>query len=86
MNTIDRICPLLKEVRVRYIGFGAEEDEWVNIKKAVRERSIALEDSDCPRLKVGDHVLCLQVILRAFLVELSTRIFLQCLFLPPYLW
>ncbi|RZS18407.1 hypothetical protein BHM03_00050661 [Ensete ventricosum] len=26
--------------------FGAEEDEWVNVKKAVRERSIPLESSE----------------------------------------
>ncbi|TYI73619.1 hypothetical protein E1A91_D07G141400v1 [Gossypium mustelinum] len=28
------------EVRARFVGFGAEEDEWVNVKKAVRGRSI----------------------------------------------
>ncbi|XP_050364720.1 protein SAWADEE HOMEODOMAIN HOMOLOG 1-like [Argentina anserina] len=47
------------EVRVRFVGFGAEEDEWVNVKKAVRERSVPLENSECSSLKVGDHVLCL---------------------------
>ncbi|WOL17070.1 hypothetical protein Cni_G25859 [Canna indica] len=46
------------EVRVRYQGFGAEEDEWVNVKKAVRERSIPLESSDCKKVSVGDLVLC----------------------------
>ncbi|KAJ6801722.1 SAWADEE HOMEODOMAIN-like protein 1 isoform X1 [Iris pallida] len=46
------------EVRVRYQGFGAEEDEWVNVKKAVRERSIALESSECRKVAVGDLVLC----------------------------
>lgn len=48
------------EVRVRFIGFGAEEDEWVNVKKAVRERSIPFENSDCQKVNVGDLLLCLQ--------------------------
>ena len=52
----------LQEVRVRFAGFGAEEDEWVNVKKAVRERSVALEHSECQKVKVGDLVLCFQVI------------------------
>ncbi|TQD91148.1 hypothetical protein C1H46_023267 [Malus baccata] len=47
------------EVRVRFVGFGAKEDEWVNVKKAVRERSVPLEHSECRTLKVGDHVLCI---------------------------
>ncbi|KAL5976779.1 hypothetical protein ACLOJK_021112 [Asimina triloba] len=46
------------EVRVRYVGFGAEEDEWVNVKKAVRERSIPLEPSECRKVNIGDLVLC----------------------------
>ncbi|GAV65522.1 hypothetical protein CFOL_v3_09037 [Cephalotus follicularis] len=48
------------EVRVRFVGFGAEEDEWVSVKKAVRERSVPLEHSECHKLKVGDVVLCFQ--------------------------
>ncbi|BBG95301.1 Protein SAWADEE HOMEODOMAIN HOMOLOG 1 [Prunus dulcis] len=48
------------EVRVRFVGFGAEEDEWVNVKRAVRERSVPLEHSECQNLKVGDLVLCFQ--------------------------
>ncbi|PON67852.1 SAWADEE domain containing protein [Parasponia andersonii] len=48
------------EVRVRFVGYGAEEDEWINIKKAVRERSIPLEHSECNKVKVGDLVLCFQ--------------------------
>ncbi|XP_038987615.1 protein SAWADEE HOMEODOMAIN HOMOLOG 1 isoform X4 [Phoenix dactylifera] len=48
------------EVRVRYQGFGAEEDEWVNVKKAVRERSVPLESSECWKVAVGDLVLCFQ--------------------------
>ena len=54
--------PFLKEVRVRFVGFGAEEDEWVNIKRAIRERSVPLENTECSNLKVGDQVLCFQVI------------------------
>ncbi|KAJ6856631.1 hypothetical protein NC651_038325 [Populus alba x Populus x berolinensis] len=48
------------EVRVRFVGFGAEEDEWVNVKNAVRERSVPLEHSECHKLKVGDLVCCFQ--------------------------
>lgn len=55
----------LKEVRVRFVGFGAEEDEWVNIKQAVRERSVPLEHSECQKVKVGDLVLCFQVTIDA---------------------
>ncbi|KAL6972760.1 hypothetical protein U1Q18_026933 [Sarracenia purpurea var. burkii] len=46
------------EVRVRFAGFGYGEDEWVNVKRGVRERSIPLESSECHRVKVGDLVLC----------------------------
>ncbi|KAK9923452.1 hypothetical protein M0R45_031871 [Rubus argutus] len=48
------------EVRVRFAGFGREDDEWVNVRRAVRDRSIPLEDSECHKLKVGDLVLCFQ--------------------------
>ncbi|KAK7311755.1 hypothetical protein RJT34_10092 [Clitoria ternatea] len=48
------------EVHVRFVGFGAEEDEWVNIKSSVRERSVPLENTECSNLKVGDPVLCFQ--------------------------
>ncbi|PHU24814.1 hypothetical protein BC332_09921 [Capsicum chinense] len=46
------------EVRVRFAGFGHEEDEWVNVKRRVRERSVPLEPSECDRLNVGDAVMC----------------------------
>ena len=36
------------------------------MKKAVRQRSIPLEHSECHKVKVGDLVLCFQVILNAF--------------------
>ncbi|KAL0319300.1 UNVERIFIED_CONTAM: protein SAWADEE HOMEODOMAIN1 [Sesamum angustifolium] len=52
------LCSGEMVVRVRFAGFGKEEDEWVNIKRAVRERSIPLEHSECDRVNVGDLVLC----------------------------
>ncbi|MCE3049441.1 hypothetical protein HAX54_044822 [Datura stramonium] len=48
------------EVLVRYAGFGSEEDEWINVRKSVRERSVALENSECNKVRVGDPVLCFQ--------------------------
>ncbi|KAL8522119.1 hypothetical protein ACS0TY_012316 [Phlomoides rotata] len=48
------------EIHVRYVGFGAEEDEWVNAKVSIRVRSIALEHSECHTVKVGDLVVCFQ--------------------------
>ncbi|XP_044471513.1 protein SAWADEE HOMEODOMAIN HOMOLOG 1-like [Mangifera indica] len=82
------------EVRVRFIGFGAEEDEWVNVKKAVRERSVPVEHSDCHRLKVGDLVLCFQerrdqaIYYDAHIVEIQRRMHdirgCRCLFLIRY--
>lgn len=48
------------EVRVRFVGFGPEEDEWVNVKNGVRERSIPLENWECQNVNVGDCMLCLQ--------------------------
>ncbi|XP_055834963.1 protein SAWADEE HOMEODOMAIN HOMOLOG 2-like [Solanum dulcamara] len=48
------------EALVRFVGFGLGEDEWVNVRKAVRERSVALEHSECKKVKVGDIVLCFQ--------------------------
>lgn len=48
------------EVRVRFVGFGPEEDEWVNVKHDVRERSIPLENYECHKVKTGDVMLCLQ--------------------------
>ncbi|XP_055820514.1 protein SAWADEE HOMEODOMAIN HOMOLOG 2-like [Solanum dulcamara] len=48
------------EVLVRYVGFGPEEDEWINVRKSVRERSVPLENSECVKVRVGDSVLCFQ--------------------------
>ncbi|XP_059640965.1 protein SAWADEE HOMEODOMAIN HOMOLOG 1 [Cornus florida] len=52
------LCTGELEVRVRFAGFKNVEDEWVNVKTAVRERSIPLEPSECHKVKVGDLVLC----------------------------
>ncbi|KAE8732608.1 Protein SAWADEE [Hibiscus syriacus] len=42
------------EVQVRFVGYGAEDDEWVNAKKAVREHS------ECNKVAIGNLVLWLQ--------------------------
>lgn len=46
------------EVRVRFAGFSHDQDEWVNVRTDIRERSIPLEASECHKVKVGDLVLC----------------------------
>jgi hypothetical protein len=46
---------------VRFEGFGADEDEWVNVKKFIRQRSIPLESSQCKSVVEGDLVLCFRV-------------------------
>lgn len=50
-----------QEVQVRFAGFGPEEDEWVNIKKHVRQRSLPCEASECVAVLPGDLILCFQV-------------------------
>ncbi|KAJ6715290.1 PROTEIN SAWADEE HOMEODOMAIN-like protein 1 [Salix viminalis] len=54
------LCSGELEVRVRFAGFRNTDDEWVSVRRAVRERSIPLEPSECQRVKVGDLVLCFQ--------------------------
>lgn len=54
------LCTGELEARVRFAGFGKEEDEWVNVRKGIRERSIPLEPSECHRINTGDLVLCFQ--------------------------
>lgn len=46
---------------MRFAGFGKEEDEWVSVKRAIRERSLPLEPSECDKINVGDLVLCFRV-------------------------
>ncbi|XP_057539143.1 protein SAWADEE HOMEODOMAIN HOMOLOG 2 [Amaranthus tricolor] len=48
------------EVLVRFAGFGQEEDEWVNIRKHVRQRSLPCEASECIVVLPGDLILCFQ--------------------------
>ncbi|KAI3441504.1 Homeobox domain-containing protein [Psidium guajava] len=48
------------EVLVRFSGFGAEEDEWINIRKHVRMRSLPCESSECVAVLPGDLILCFQ--------------------------
>ncbi|XP_052209081.1 protein SAWADEE HOMEODOMAIN HOMOLOG 1-like isoform X2 [Diospyros lotus] len=81
------------EVLVRFVGFGSEEDEWLNVK-AIRERSVPLEHSECGKVKVGDLVLCFQEkgdqarYYDARVVEIQRRMHdirgCRCLFLIQY--
>ncbi|CAA2938700.1 SAWADEE HOMEODOMAIN HOMOLOG 2 isoform X1 [Olea europaea subsp. europaea] len=48
------------EVLVRFSGFGPEEDEWVNVLKNVRQRSLPCESSECAAVLQGDLILCFQ--------------------------
>ncbi|KFK39173.1 hypothetical protein AALP_AA3G209800 [Arabis alpina] len=48
------------EVQVRFLGFEVEEDEWINVKKHVRQRSLPCEASECVAVLAGDLVLCFQ--------------------------
>lgn len=50
-----------QEVLVRFAGFGNEEDEWVNVRKHVRQRSLPCESSECIVVLPGDLILCFQV-------------------------
>ncbi|KAL6655780.1 hypothetical protein ACP70R_006606 [Stipagrostis hirtigluma subsp. patula] len=48
------------EVRVRFSGFGAEEDEWINVRQCVRQRSLPCEATECVAVLPGDLILCFQ--------------------------
>ncbi|XP_068664692.1 protein SAWADEE HOMEODOMAIN HOMOLOG 2-like isoform X2 [Aristolochia californica] len=48
------------EVRVEFSGFGEEEDEWVNVHKCVRQRSLPCESTECVVVVPGDLILCYQ--------------------------
>lgn len=54
-------CLIFQEILVRFAGFGSEEDEWVNIRKHVRPRSLPCESSECVAVLPGDLILCFQV-------------------------
>ncbi|XP_044496381.1 protein SAWADEE HOMEODOMAIN HOMOLOG 1-like isoform X2 [Mangifera indica] len=82
------------EVRVRFAGFDNAEDEWVNVKEGVRERSIPLEPSECHKVNVGDLVLCYQeredqaVYCDAYVLEIKRWLHdteqCRCIFLVRY--
>ncbi|XP_057727449.1 protein SAWADEE HOMEODOMAIN HOMOLOG 2-like [Arachis stenosperma] len=48
------------EVLVRFSGFGPAEDEWVNVRKNVRPRSLPCESAECVAVLPGDLILCFQ--------------------------
>ncbi|GAB2277993.1 hypothetical protein Dimus_012693 [Dionaea muscipula] len=48
------------EVLVRFAGFGSEEDEWINVCKHVRQRSLPCESTECVVVIPGDLILCFQ--------------------------
>ncbi|WOL04308.1 hypothetical protein Cni_G13029 [Canna indica] len=48
------------EVRVRFTGFGIEEDEWINVRRCVRQRSLPCEAAECVAVLPGDLILCFQ--------------------------
>ncbi|XP_020582404.1 protein SAWADEE HOMEODOMAIN HOMOLOG 2-like [Phalaenopsis equestris] len=48
------------EVRIRFTGFGVEEDEWINVRKCVRQRSLPCEAGECVAVLPGDLILCFQ--------------------------
>ncbi|KAG9146143.1 hypothetical protein Leryth_015918 [Lithospermum erythrorhizon] len=48
------------EVLVRFAGFGPEEDEWVNVRKHIRQRSLPCESAECIVVLPGDLILCFQ--------------------------
>ncbi|EFJ34712.1 hypothetical protein SELMODRAFT_405582 [Selaginella moellendorffii] len=48
------------EVRVRFVGFGSEEDEWVDVKTSVRQRSMPCDVVECMVVLPGDLILCFQ--------------------------
>ena len=50
-----------QEVLVRFAGFGPDEDEWLNVCKHVRQRSLPCEASECVAVLPGDLILCFQV-------------------------
>ena len=75
MLMFNRSC-LFQEVHVRFSGFGVEEDEWVNVRKCVRQRSLPCENAECVAVLPGDLILCFQVlytcIIHTYLSSLSS--------------
>lgn len=50
-----------QEVLVQFAAFGPQEDEWVNVRRNVRPRSLPCESSECVAVLPGDLILCFQV-------------------------
>lgn len=48
------------EVQVRFAGFGPDEDEWANVRRHIRPRSLPCEASECVAVLPGDLILCFQ--------------------------
>ncbi|GAV61268.1 hypothetical protein CFOL_v3_04796 [Cephalotus follicularis] len=88
------LCTGELEARVRFTGYSNTEDEWVNVRNAVRQRSIPLEPSECHRVKVGDLMMCFQermnyaVYYDAYVVEIQRRLHdmrgCRCIFVVRY--
>lgn len=69
---------MFQEVQVRFAGFGAEEDEWVNIKRHVRQRSLPCEASECVAVLPGDLILCFQVGISTCIKQIKECLFSIC--------
>lgn len=54
---------LFQEVQVWFSGFGAEEEEWINVCKSVRLRSLPCIATECVDVLPGDLILCYQVVI-----------------------
>ncbi|KAL9248578.1 sawadee homeodomain homolog 2-like protein [Drosera capensis] len=48
------------EVLVRFVGFGTGEDEWINVRRNIRPRSLPCESTECVVVLPGDLILCFQ--------------------------
>lgn len=48
------------EARVRFVGYGPDDDEWLNVKESIRECSLGIDHSECQILKPGNLVVCFQ--------------------------
>ncbi|XP_044350824.1 protein SAWADEE HOMEODOMAIN HOMOLOG 2-like [Triticum aestivum] len=49
-----------QEIQVWFSGFGAEEEEWINVCKSVRLRSLPCIATECVGVLPGDLILCYQ--------------------------
>ncbi|XP_052160144.1 protein SAWADEE HOMEODOMAIN HOMOLOG 2-like isoform X1 [Oryza glaberrima] len=48
------------EVWVRFSGFGARDDEWIDVRTCVRQRSHPCVSTECAAVLPGDQILCFQ--------------------------